>query len=173
MLEIIVLYYLCSSIGRTAQSKGLTAWPYQLMLVLFWFGGEVMGVIAGAVLLAGSGGPPVLLYGCALGGAVLGVVLAFAIANSQADERQPPQQERGPREGPFADEGRLRDAQERWGDAQNRARDAQERTRDDQDRIDCRDCGTRFLAVLDACPKCRLPASDSRLPPTSDQYKDR
>jgi hypothetical protein len=189
MLEIALLWGLSSWIGRIVEQKGLTKWPYQLMLVLFWFGGQIAGFIVGFAAMSGGGGPPgddgfLLMYGIALAGAVCGAVLAFIIANLQEGDGRPrprPERERDPlRDRAFGPDGKWRDAGERWGDAQDRRRDAQEKQgRDTQERgreegrVECRDCGFHFLAVLDHCPKCRLPANEARRPPGSDRITDR
>jgi hypothetical protein len=84
MLEILILYRLCKRIGEVARGKGRRAIGYQLMLILFWFGGEVCSALSAGVVLA-------LLYGekfqeyallgyiAAFVGAGLGAWLAFQI----------------------------------------------------------------------------------------------
>lgn len=51
MLEILILYKLCKRIGAAARDKGHRSIGYQLLLVLFWFGGEIGAAIACAILL--------------------------------------------------------------------------------------------------------------------------
>jgi len=83
MLEIMILIAMSRSIGDIVQAKGRARIGYQLLLWLFWFGGELCGAIAGGVLSAAGGGDEpnlILVYGCGLAGAVVGAVLAFAIA---------------------------------------------------------------------------------------------
>jgi hypothetical protein len=83
MLEIAILYVMSKNIGDIVQAKGRMRIGYQLLLWLFWFGGELCGAFAGGALsVAGGGDEPnlILVYGCALAGAVVGAVLAFAIA---------------------------------------------------------------------------------------------
>jgi hypothetical protein len=173
MLELLLLWGLSSWIGRIVEQKGLNKWPYQLMLVLFWFGGEITGGIFGFVAMSQGGGPQndealAMVYVFALGGAVLGAVMAFVIANAQDDQRRQryrPQDD-SPRNRAFGDEGR-------WGDVKARWRDAQGQGGNEVDRVACRDCGFRFLAVLDRCPKCQLPANEGGHSAGSDRITDR
>ncbi len=84
MLEIIILFKLCGSIGRIVEKKGRRSGWYKLLLILFWFGGEVVGGICGAIMVAVANGTDDAgmgaAYLCALLGAVLGAFIAFTIA---------------------------------------------------------------------------------------------
>ena len=93
MLEIIIVYVLAKNIGNKVAAKGHRRFGYQLMLVALWIGGEITGAIFGFVLqtvMAGGvaapeeRGFPWMGYLCALAGAVIGALIAFAIANSVA-----------------------------------------------------------------------------------------
>ena len=50
MLEIILVYKLAQRIGEIVREKGRTAWPFYLLFVAFWVGGEITGGIIGALL---------------------------------------------------------------------------------------------------------------------------
>jgi hypothetical protein len=55
-----------------------------LLTVFLWFGGEIAGAVVGLVL---SDGKEILLvYGCAIGGAICGAVLAYIIASCLPDQ---------------------------------------------------------------------------------------
>jgi hypothetical protein len=86
MLEIIILFRLCGSIGRVMEQKGHKPGWYKLMLVLFWFGGELSGALiaaaASALAIRNERASMSLIYLCALLRAALGAFLAFAIARS-------------------------------------------------------------------------------------------
>ena len=79
MLEILLLVYLCRSLGRTLRDKGRSPGWYQFLLVVLWFGGEVFGAIVAVAVfrLEGAGS-----YLGALVGAAGGATLAFVIAHS-------------------------------------------------------------------------------------------
>jgi hypothetical protein len=81
MLEVLLLIYLCKQIGDIVRDKGCTAGWYQLMLVLMWIGGEVVGMFCGIVTTGKPGGAAYLF---ALGGAAAGAIAAFVIARSIA-----------------------------------------------------------------------------------------
>lgn len=99
MLEIFVLIAMSRGIGDIVQAKGRARIGYQLLLWLFWFGGELCGAVAGGVLSAASGADDVslfLIYGCGIAGAVVGAVLAFAIAKGVPSLRGDDDFYRGP-----------------------------------------------------------------------------
>ena len=85
MLEIILVIGLCKNLGARVRAKGRTAWPFQTMLVLFWFGGEfVGGIVAGIMHAIRHGGAPIdnfdlSLYAIALASAGLGAGLVYLI----------------------------------------------------------------------------------------------
>jgi hypothetical protein len=84
MIEIIILFKLCGRIGDAARDKGRRAIGYQLMLLLFWFGGEVVTMLlAGMALVAlyGEEFKKYLLFAyiAAVAGAFLGAWIVFRI----------------------------------------------------------------------------------------------
>jgi hypothetical protein len=89
MLEILILFKLAGNIGRIVTAKGHKKGWYQLLLVVLWFGGELLGAVFGLVLgavLVDVDEPPFFLsYVCALGGAALGAGTAFFIAKRLPD----------------------------------------------------------------------------------------
>jgi hypothetical protein len=78
MLEILIIWQLAKSIGKTAAAKGRSSGAYKALLVLCWIGGEIVGAIL-AVLAGAAGGA---LYLGAIVGAIVGAISAFAIAKS-------------------------------------------------------------------------------------------
>ena len=59
MLEIILLIYLCKSIGAIVRSKGRKPLVFQILLVMLWIGGEFFGgVVAGVVHAVRHGDVP-------------------------------------------------------------------------------------------------------------------
>jgi hypothetical protein len=78
MIEIIVIWRLAVFIGRAANQKGLKKTRYQIMAVLLWLCGELLGVLLGYVIFAGKSSfwP---FYIMALIGGITGAVLAFLI----------------------------------------------------------------------------------------------
>jgi hypothetical protein len=93
MVELFILYSLAKKLGDQAEAKGRGRFGYQLLLWLFWFGGEFCGAMFGGALAAGGGdGEPnmILVYACALIGAVVGAFIAFAIVGSLPDRNDAP-----------------------------------------------------------------------------------
>jgi hypothetical protein len=88
MLEILILFRLGSSIADRAKRKGLSSTAFVLMLLGFWFSGEIGGGIIGAIvsmILNPHQEPHIgLIYLGALVCAILGAVLAFKIVDWQA-----------------------------------------------------------------------------------------
>jgi hypothetical protein len=91
MLEIVIVYMLAKNIGNKVEAKGRKRFSYQLLLVALWIGGEIAGGVIGFILqaaMAGGVAPdddngfPWMGYLCALAGAALGAIIAFAIANN-------------------------------------------------------------------------------------------
>src|SRR5262245_43676532 len=83
-MEIIILWRMWHRIGHKAQLKGASPLKYQLLLILFWFGGEFMGgILAAFVTVFLYGGIPeggyslILAYIFAIALAVLGVWFVF------------------------------------------------------------------------------------------------
>ncbi len=79
MIEIIIVWQLCKSVGRIVREKGRKAIGWQFMTVGLWLGGEIAGAVVGAVI---SGGEGASLYVLALVGAAGGGALAYVIAKS-------------------------------------------------------------------------------------------
>jgi hypothetical protein len=78
MIELVVLVLYCGKIGSMARDRRRSAWPYQLLTVLLWFGGEVGGAF---VAIAVFGMQGLALYAVALGGAALGALTSYCIVN--------------------------------------------------------------------------------------------
>ena len=93
MLEIIVLILLCKHIGERVRSAGRKPFRYQVLMVCLWFGGEMAGGFTGVFLCELLDIDPGLrfgvTYGCAIGGAVLGAFVAFAIAKRYGAAPEP------------------------------------------------------------------------------------
>ena len=87
MLEILLLFWLCSSLGKILRAKGRKPLMFQIGLVLSWFGAEFAGgVVAGiiqAVRLEGRQpeGFDFSIYIFALVGAACAAGFWFFIAN--------------------------------------------------------------------------------------------
>jgi hypothetical protein len=85
MLEILALIWMCRSIGTKLRKKGYQKrWPYQLLLVVLWFTGELMGGIIGGVIAALQGmtendGAMLIAWIIGLIGAIIGAVIVFVI----------------------------------------------------------------------------------------------
>ena len=82
MLEILALLALTKRIGNIVESKGHKATKYKWMTVGLWFGGEIVGVILGAIIAGGSDSAQCLIYVVALIGAAIGAAIAYSIANN-------------------------------------------------------------------------------------------
>lgn len=85
MIEILVLYYICKRLGEYLRGKGRKPLLLQILLVLFWFGGEFLaGVAAGLVQAMRHRGVPqefdFTIYGAALVGAACGAGVVWSIA---------------------------------------------------------------------------------------------
>jgi len=48
--DVIFLALVCMHIGEMMRNKGRQPFPYQMMLVLGWFGGEILGLVLGIVI---------------------------------------------------------------------------------------------------------------------------
>ncbi len=81
MLEILLLRTLARHISEIARGKGRRAWPFYLLLVVLWFGGEIAGFILGATLNETIGGEWWIVYIMGLAGAAMGAGLTFLIVN--------------------------------------------------------------------------------------------
>jgi hypothetical protein len=83
MLEIVILIVLAGKIGKIVEKKGRKKTRYQLLLIGLWIGGEVLGGVLGIVVAPTASiyeGGRTLLAFFALGGGILGSVIAFQIA---------------------------------------------------------------------------------------------
>ena len=91
MLEIIILINLSKKIAAKAREKGRTEWPFVVLLIFLWVGGEISGGIAGAIVSTvalGDDEPNLLLMLLgALAGVITGAVLAFQIVKALAPAR--------------------------------------------------------------------------------------
>lgn len=77
-MEIMFLYLLCTDIGRVVRRNGLKPLRFQALLIILWMTGEALGAVVGAMTL----GLGILTYFIALGGAVLGAIIAFRIGTA-------------------------------------------------------------------------------------------
>lgn len=80
MLEIFFVIGLCRRLGTNLRAKGRSAVGFQIMLVLFWFGMEIVGLAFGAAL-NDADGPNLGMYVCGLVGAAIGGGFTFLIAS--------------------------------------------------------------------------------------------
>jgi drug/metabolite transporter (DMT)-like permease len=86
MVEIVLLIFLCKSIGDVLSKKGRMAIGYQALAVVLWFGGEFAAAILYAVYMVLSGSAmdeifDIQAYLVAMLGAVTGGGIAFLIAH--------------------------------------------------------------------------------------------
>jgi hypothetical protein len=92
MLEILILIRLGQGISNRARDKGRSGGLFVVLLLLLWFGGEICGGIAGAVIgMVAMGQDEPALVVCYLGalvGAAIGAVVAFAIVNNLSPVRK-------------------------------------------------------------------------------------
>ncbi len=91
MLEILFLIFLSKKIGKIVVAKGRKPGRYKAMLVGFWFGGEIIGLLIGQSMLGESIG----IYLIALIGAGVGAAVSFGIANNLTPERPESQSQAG------------------------------------------------------------------------------
>ena len=86
MLELLILIGLTSSIGKTVEAKGHKSGKYKWMTVGLWFGGEIVGVVIGAVigtlLTGGDDSVTCITYIVGLAGAAVGAAIANSIAKN-------------------------------------------------------------------------------------------
>jgi hypothetical protein len=86
MLEIILLFFLCRSLGTTLRNKGRSPIGFQIMLVLGWiaceFIGGFIGFIVGAIVTGEEDSALLFGIGGALAGAISAAVTVFMIAKS-------------------------------------------------------------------------------------------
>ena len=82
MLEIIILIFLTRHVGEIVRSKGRKAGWFQLLTVVLWIGGEIIGGIIGAIVGALSDSGMLFAYLFALFGAAAGAGISILIARS-------------------------------------------------------------------------------------------
>jgi hypothetical protein len=82
MLEIFIVWALGRKIADICKNKGRSAVGWVLLFVLFWFGGEFCGGIAGFILTGGDDENLLPVYLFALVGAGLGTAAAFIIVSN-------------------------------------------------------------------------------------------
>ena len=84
MLEIIFVIGLCKALGNMLRAKGRNPLWMQVMLVVFWIGGELAGGIVAGILHAITKGPEapmgIGVYLIAICGAAIGAGVTFLIA---------------------------------------------------------------------------------------------
>jgi hypothetical protein len=93
MLEIIFLFLLCRDIGRVARKHDRKPIAFQILLVVLWFGGELLGgflAALGMAMITGRyEGVGLLDYVIALACGGLGAYVAFRLAKSTASPPMP------------------------------------------------------------------------------------
>ena len=83
MLEILFVVFMCRRMAAMLRAKGRKPVGYCTVLVLCWILGEVLGGIIGAIAFSTPrDGFNAMIYVCAVVGAGLGALGAFAIARS-------------------------------------------------------------------------------------------
>ncbi len=89
MLQILLLllvFRFASHIGKIVRQKGRTAIGYQVLAVALWFGcqfaGALLGGVIAAIIYPNFEGVSALVYLLGFLGTLIGVGLAYAIANS-------------------------------------------------------------------------------------------
>ena len=87
MLEILLVFWLCSSLGKILRRKGRKPLMFQIFCGISWFVGEVLGAIIGSIfqmIRLGDQEPPGFdwtIYIFALAGAACGAGFWFLVAN--------------------------------------------------------------------------------------------
>ena len=94
MCEILLVVWLCSSLGKVLREKGRKPLVFQILLGISWFVGEVGGAIIGGIFLAISGGGggdgfDFTIYIFALIGAACAAGFWFAVAYAMPPVEQP------------------------------------------------------------------------------------
>ena len=93
MLEIFAIYQFCKKLGIKLRAKGRNPLGFQILLVVCWFGGELIGGFTAAVICAIADGRVneginPLAYLGALVGAVGGASIVYLIAHSLSPKGQ-------------------------------------------------------------------------------------
>ena len=93
MLEIIALIFLVRHIGEVVRSKGRKPGWFQVLTVVLWIGGELVGGVIGGSVGALTDTGMALAYVCALLGAAAGAGISILIARSLSEKTYdaPPQ----------------------------------------------------------------------------------
>jgi hypothetical protein len=81
MIEILMIIALARHVGTRLRRKGRSPGLFQLLAVILWVGGELVGIAIGASAQLGA-----LTYLLALLGAASGACLSIAIANAAAPD---------------------------------------------------------------------------------------
>lgn len=94
MIEIVLLYFLCKSIGDVIVNKGRIPIGYQVMAVMMWFGGEIFAVFVYIFYVLISGNEPNQIFDItawifALAGGGLGGGCAYLIAQMMPPAADP------------------------------------------------------------------------------------
>ena len=95
MLEIIIIILLCRKIWEVADDRGVSPIMYVCLLIAFWFGGEIVGAIIGAIvavaILHANDNLSVIMISWvgALCGAACGAMLAFVLVSVHPVPDQP------------------------------------------------------------------------------------
>ena len=80
MLEIWILIKGSQKLIAMAKDRGIAGWPFVILFIFLWFGGEIGGAIAGFIVLGAQGdGFNFGVYLCAVAGAAIGVAITFGI----------------------------------------------------------------------------------------------
>jgi hypothetical protein len=81
MLEILLLFKSSRKLLEMAKDRGIAGWPFVILLIILWFGGEVAGAVAGFIFLGApnNDGFNFGVYICAIVGAVIGAGVTFGI----------------------------------------------------------------------------------------------
>jgi len=82
MLEILFVWWLTRKVGKVVKERGCKPGWFQVLTVVAWIGGELAGIMLGTLLTQGEGG--CAIYMMAFLGALIGVGIVFAFANSLA-----------------------------------------------------------------------------------------
>ena len=91
MIELIILWKLCTAIGQIVEAKGHSKTNYIVMTVLLWVFAELAGGFVGAVIgiiIWGEDNGTILGYGAALVCAALSAGLSYFIAKRLPDKTQ-------------------------------------------------------------------------------------
>ena len=87
MLELILVFWLCSSLGKIIRRKGRKPLVFQILCGISWFVGEIAGFVIGSIVQAirlgdqGPAGFDLSVYIFALVGAGCGAGFWFLVAN--------------------------------------------------------------------------------------------